>query len=79
MRRPAHRAHHAHPRASAAAASHPHLLARGTRFHKSARDTRRMMCKQNLKMNLIIALAVVVCLLIIIIPIVTSVSRHHPP
>eukprot|EP00908_Phaeocystis_cordata_P000876 Transcript_10956.p1 GENE.Transcript_10956~~Transcript_10956.p1 ORF type:complete len:166 (-),score=69.27 Transcript_10956:208-705(-) len=24
-------------------------------FHKSARDTRRMMCKQNMKMNLIIA------------------------
>ena len=37
-----------------------------------------MMCKQNLKMNLIIALAVVVCLMIIIIPIVTSVSRRHP-
>ena len=48
------------------------LAAQAKTFHKTARETKRHMCRQNAKMNCIIALIVVIILLIIIIPSVLS-------
>ena len=50
------------------------LAAQAKTFHKSARETKRHMCRQNAKMNLIIALVCIIVLLIIIVPTAISVG-----
>ena len=50
------------------------LAAQAKTFHKSARETKRHMCRQNAKMNLISALVCIIVLLIIIVPTAISVG-----
>ena len=50
------------------------LAAQAKTFHKSARETKRHMCRQNAKMNLIIAAVCIIVLLIIIVPTAISVG-----
>ena len=51
------------------------LAANAKTFHKSSREVKRTMCKQNAKMNIIIGLICCVIILAIIIPIAVTASQ----
>jgi len=50
------------------------LAAQAKTFHKTARDTKRTMCRQNAKMNLLIGCICLIAILVVTIPIVLQVS-----
>merc|ERR550537_1580321 len=50
------------------------LVANAKTFHKTARATKQHMCRQNAKMNLIIACICVAVLIAIIVPIVVNLA-----
>ena len=51
------------------------LAANAKTFHKSSREVKRTMCKQNAKMNIIIGIICCVIILAIIIPIAVTASQ----
>ena len=50
------------------------LSAQAKTFHKTARDTKRTMCRQNAKMNLLIGCICLIVILVITIPIVVQMN-----
>mmetsp|Transcript_265 Transcript_265/g.600 ORF Transcript_265/g.600 Transcript_265/m.600 type:complete len:120 (-) Transcript_265:37-396(-) len=55
------------------------LSSQAKMFHKTARDTKRAMCKQNAKMNLLLACICLVIILAVSIPIITQCASEKPP
>lgn len=61
------------------ASSSPKAAPRRRRFHKTARATKKHMCVQNAKMNLVIgSIVVILIVIIIVVPIMTNQPAPAP-
>jgi len=50
------------------------LASQAKTFHRTARATKRHMCKQNMKMNIIIAVVCILLLIVILVPVLSHIA-----